>query len=113
MTKNIDQHEVFWLARYAHNTLAPLYAEAQEFEPSLSFGIDLGFNHADAAFHRENNICAYAHWKREGMLHFTSGITDKAGVDAVAKVIQKFIDKERAAVIDALNATYTKAGATK
>ena len=39
----LTDHDVFWLARYAHNTLAPLFAEVKAIEPSLRFSIELAF----------------------------------------------------------------------
>lgn len=95
MNKQINDHEVFWLARYAHNTLAPLLKEAREYEPSMDFTIQMAFCNEDSPFHKYSHIVVSSHWKRDGMFHLSTTLTDKGGVDHVASNVRDFIAKEQ------------------
>jgi len=82
-TKN-SSHDIFWLARYAHNTLAPVFAQAKTVEPSLQFQIKITFADEDSKFSKENHITVASHWGRDGMFQLSSWLRTKADVDRFA-----------------------------
>jgi len=78
-----NPNDTFWLARYAHNKLAPLFAQAKAIEPSLMFAIDLTFAD-EGSQHRGNHISVASHWDREGMFQMSWWIFTKAELDRFA-----------------------------
>lgn len=85
-------HEVFWLARYAHNTLAPLFAEVKAIEPSIRFSIEMAFQNPDRP-HTRGSINVYGHWDRESMFLYQTQLGTKAAIDKLALQIKDKIDK--------------------
>ena len=78
-----NPNDTFWLARYAHTQLAPLFAQAKAIEPSLMFAIHLNFADAESAFHGDH-VNVYAHWDREGMFQYSTWLRTKDDVDRFA-----------------------------
>ena len=95
-----NPNDTFWLARYAHNTLAPLIEAAKQYEPSISLHIELTFDIERSYRAAGSFLTVRAHWDRKQplMLLRTSDLTTKEGVDKVAAEVQKFIDTEQAAL---------------
>jgi hypothetical protein len=91
-------HDVFWLARYAHNTLDPLVKAAKQYDPTIQWSIELVFADKDSHFAKDNHIDLKAHWKRDRpiMLFQSTHRYTKADVDAVAAKVQAFIDAQQA-----------------
>jgi hypothetical protein len=84
-TKN-SSHDIFWLARYAHNKTAPLIEQAKAIEPSIMFSIHITFAD-EGTVYDGNNIGIYSHWDRDGMFQYSTWLRTKADVDRfVAKV---------------------------
>jgi hypothetical protein len=84
---NSNPNDTFWLARYAHNQLEPLFDQAKAIEPTLSFHIEINFADEDSKFGSENYVSINAHWDRGGMFQSSSWLRDKADADRfVAKV---------------------------
>lgn len=100
MKKIASAHDVFWLARYAHNTLEPLITAAKQYDPTIQWSIELVFADKDSHFAKDNHIDLKAHWKRDRpiMLFQSTHRHTKADVDAVAALVQAFIDAEQAAL---------------
>lgn len=95
--KTITDHEVFQLARYAHNTLAPLVDEARQYEPSVTLHIEMSFCNEDSPHHNYNNVGVNSHWKRGGMFHQGICLTTAGEVDDIAKKVRDFITTEQQA----------------
>jgi hypothetical protein len=95
ITHDIDPHEVFWLAKYAHNRIAPLIRAAKQFEPSTTLHIEMSFCDEEGPFHKQNHIGISSHWKRDGMLLQSGLLLTKEDVDRVANNVQRFIDEEQ------------------
>ncbi|WP_346924636.1 hypothetical protein [uncultured Arthrobacter sp.] len=91
MTTPTD-HDVFWLARYAYNTLAPLIAEAKSIEPSIRFSLEMRFPNTET-HHGDGSIAAYAHWDRDDMFLYTPAQRTKADIDKLADVLRGKVDK--------------------
>lgn len=83
----MNDNEVFWLARYAHNTLAPLFKEAQAIEPSIKYTIEMHFYNPEVRF--TGSIGVYAHWDRPGMFLHTLSQKSKADIDTVARSLRE------------------------
>lgn len=98
MSNNLNAHEVFWLARYAHNTLAPLIKAAQQYEPSIRLSIVSRFDSQASNQAIDNSIEAVAHWGRPGMFFMSGVIRDKNQLAHWAAKVQTFIDTEQAAL---------------
>jgi hypothetical protein len=81
-------HDIFWLARYAHNTLAPVFAQAKAIEPSLQFQIEITFADEDSKFSHENHITIASHWGRDGMFQYSTWLRTKADVDRFAAKVE-------------------------
>lgn len=81
-TKN-NPNEIFWLARYAHNQVAPLIEQAKEVEPSLHFNVQINFTAGHPVF-KGNHLGVFVHWDRDGMFQYEPVLRDKAAVDAFA-----------------------------
>jgi hypothetical protein len=94
-------HDVFWLARHAHNTLAPLITAAQQYEPSINLHIEMNFCDANSPFSKNNSIGVDSHWKRGGMFHQGIQITTQAQIARIAAKVQDFIDAEQAKLEEA------------
>lgn len=88
----LTDHDVFWLARYAHNTLAPLFAEAQQVEPTTKFDIDMNFHNPSAEL-ADGYINIYGHWKRDGMFLYSTRSHSTADIDKLAVKIRADIEK--------------------
>lgn len=101
-----NPNDIFWLARYAHNTVAPLIAEAQQYEKSISFKIELRFASADGSYPKTDAVNVLGFWERDRPLMFLheNGLTTKEAVDKVAAKVQEFINAEQAAIVVALPA---------
>jgi len=84
-------HDVFWLARYAHNTLDPLLRQARELEPSLSFGIEMLFNTEACPFTKTHHLIINSHWNRGGMFIQTTTIRTPEQIDALAGKVGDWI----------------------
>lgn len=93
-----NPNRMFWLARYAHNTLDPLLKQAKEFEPSLHWTIELNFADQDSRHYKYNFININAFWSRDGMFLYETHLVLSENVDRVARKVQAFIDKESAKV---------------
>lgn len=89
---NLTANEVFRLARYAYNTLAPLFAEVKTIEPSLQFSIDLTFADQDSRFQKDNHIQIDAHWNRGGMFLSSGHLHTQQDVDTLAVRIRTGLD---------------------
>lgn len=87
--KTLTDHEVFWLARYAHNTLAPLFAEVKTLEPSIRFSIEMVFANPDRS-HTEGSIEVRGHWDRRDPVMFLQRghLSAKADIDQLAEVVK-------------------------
>lgn len=103
---NLSDHDVFWLARYAHNTLAPLIKAAQQYEPSVTHSIEMAFDHADAPYHKQPHLTIYVRAQNQPhtILARDYVSTSTADIDRVAETVQTFIDKEQAALEAAADA---------
>jgi len=96
-------HDVFWLARYAHNQLAPLFEQAKLVEPTTSFNIIMNFGDVEAYSYRENSLEVYSHWGRDGMFQMTTRLKNKAALDLFIAKLRKDVEKLQAdALADAL-----------
>lgn len=87
-TPKDNAHDTFWLGRYAHNKLAPLFAQAKTIEPSLMFMISLTFADEESAYNG-NHVSVYAHWDRDGMFQYSSFLRTAADVDRLATKIRE------------------------
>ena len=98
-TKQLSGHDVFWLARHAHNVLDPLIKVAQTYEPSIIFKIEMRFDCIGGNNKPLSNaVEVMAHWDRGGMFFMSELLRDKSGLDRWAKFIRDFCDKEQAAL---------------
>jgi hypothetical protein len=86
-------HDVFWLARYAHNQLAPLFAQAEAIEPTLHFTIGLIFADKDLAVYEGNHISVNSHWDRDGMFQWSPWLRTKDDVDRFAAKVTDDVAK--------------------
>ena len=86
--KNLTNHELFWLASYAHNTLAPLYAELKTIEPSIQNAVKIEFADAESCYFKNNFISVDCHWGRDGMFLQESHLTTKADIDKLASKVK-------------------------
>lgn len=86
MKTNTD-HEVFWLARYTHNTLAPLIAEAKAIEPSIRLSIELAFANPSKPF-THGHVNVYAHWDRDKMFLYDMRHRTKVDIDKLADQVK-------------------------
>lgn len=85
MTSNQSSaHYIFWLARYAHNTLAPILNQAKVIEPSIQFQIDMTFADAESVHSWAPHISVSSHWSRDGMFQMSSWLESKADIDRFA-----------------------------
>ena len=91
-------HDVFWLARYAHNTIDPLIKAAQQYDPSISLNVGMDFAHDKSPFTKEFSVAVTAHWERPLMFLQSYGLTTTAQIDRVAATVQEFIDAEQAKI---------------
>jgi len=82
-------HDIFWLARYAHNKLAPLFAEVKTLEPQIRFSIEMVFANPDRPY-TEGFVTVYGHWTRKEPLMFLSASRQhsKADIDLVAELVR-------------------------
>jgi hypothetical protein len=98
MNKIESAHDVFWLARYAHNTLDPLFKAAKQYDPTIQWSIELTFADKDSQYAKSNHVTLRAHWAREQpiMLFQVPHLYDKGGVDGAAAKLQAWIDAEQA-----------------
>lgn len=90
----LTDHEVFWLARYAHNTLAPVVAEARKYAPSIQFDIEMSFCTEDSPFHKVNHVTVWVRAKGQphsSVAHETV-MTTRAQVDALVERVRAKID---------------------
>lgn len=79
----MNPNDIFWLARYAHNQTAPLFAQAKAIEPSIHTSIQISFASEEVPGGRESSINVYAHWGRDGMFLYAACLKDKAAVDGL------------------------------
>ena len=96
MKKIESAHDVFWLARYAHNTLDPLIKAAKQYDPSIWFKTELVFGRVTTWNPTGFEVNIAAHWDGPLMFLHELGLTTKAQVDKVAAKVQEFIDAEQA-----------------
>jgi hypothetical protein len=92
---NLTDPEVFWLARYAHNKLAPLFKEAKAIEPSLRFSIELRFHNPNKEF-AEGRVAVFGHWDRTttpAMFLYSTRNETKADIDQLAVQVKADIDR--------------------
>ena len=82
-----NPNDMFWLARYAHNTLAPIFAEAKAIEPTLTYSIQLTFADVESV-HNGDHLGVYAHWDRDGMFQYSPWLRTKGEVDFFADKVQ-------------------------
>jgi hypothetical protein len=88
----MNNHEVFWLARYAHNTISPLIKEAQETDPTIRFSIEMRFENANTEF-GDGRVSLFAHWgRKEGMFLYSTWNTSKEDIDNAAAQVRRNID---------------------
>lgn len=87
-----NPNDVFWLARYAFNTLNPLVEEAKAIEPSIQFHLELGFADADSEFQKDNHVNCVSHWGRDGMFFQTWHHQTKSDIDALAKKVRAKVE---------------------
>lgn len=84
----MNDHEVFWLARHAHNTLAPLIKDAQEVDPSIRLSIEMRFENPNVEF-GGGRVSAYGHWARkDGMFIYSTWITSKENIAQLAAEVR-------------------------
>lgn len=95
---NLTAHDIFFLARMAHNTLDPLFKAARQYEPSVFPRIEMDFGGTDGPYHGYHHITIVSHWKREGMFLQSVALTSKDDIDKVAAKVQVFIDAEQAKI---------------
>ena len=95
-------HDVFWLARYAHNTIDPLITAAQQYDPSATLENQMSFCHADSPHFGQSHLTIIVRAKSQPnriMAYSTSRlITTPEQVDAEATKVQAFIDAEQAKI---------------
>ena len=87
-TPKDNAHDTFWLGRYAHNKLAPLFTQAKAIEPSIQFIIELTFADKESMYSKENHINVASHWSRDGMFQMSSWLRDKDDVDRFAAKVK-------------------------
>lgn len=88
----LNDHEVFWLARYAHNKLAPLFKEAKTVDLTTKFNIEMRFQNPDTK-HQVGSIMVISHWDRGGMFQYTDNLHTKADIDKLVIKIKADIEK--------------------
>lgn len=101
MKKIGSAHDVFWLARHAHNILDPLFREARQFDSTIHFILNLNFADEHPVY-KSNSVGVYAHWAKEGMFIYQPHLYTTADVDKVAAKVQEFICSEQVAIAAAL-----------
>jgi hypothetical protein len=99
--KIASAHDVFWLARHAHNTLDPLFKEARQSEPTIHFILNLNFA-AEHPVYKADSLGIMGHWDKEGMFIFQPRLHTPEDVAKVAAKIQEFICSEQAATVATL-----------
>lgn len=82
-------HDIFWLARYAHNTLNPLFEQAKSIEPSIQWSTDITFGHEAAVYAKQIKMTVSSHWGRDNMFQMTGWLVTKADVDQFAAKLAK------------------------
>lgn len=92
----LTDHEVFWLARYAHNRLAPLFAELKTIEPSIYTSIEMRFPDKDSVYASLNGVQVSVHWAREPMFLQSAPLVSTADIDELAAEVRADIEKLRA-----------------
>lgn len=93
---NSNANDLFWLARYAHNTLAPLFNEAKAIVPTIQFHIELNFADADSAHNKYNSLNVASHWSRSDMFVHSICNQTKADIDQLAERVRADVDKLKA-----------------
>jgi len=85
----LSDHEVFWLARYAHNQLAPLFAEVKALDSSIRFSIEMVFANPDRPY-TEGHLEVRGHWARNKPVMFLQKghLFTKADIDQLAQVVK-------------------------
>lgn len=91
-----NHNDIFWLARYAYNTINPLVEEAKAVEPSTTLYLELGFGHEYGAHHKFCRLGANVHWSRDGMLAMSTSMENKTEVDLFAKNLRVKVDRLKA-----------------
>lgn len=91
-------HDVFWLARYAHNTIHPLIKAAQQYDPSIRLGIELRFEEKFTWLPNGACLNIISHWDGRLMFLHENWLTSKTQVDKAAAKVQEFIDAEQAKI---------------
>lgn len=95
MNVHQNPNDLFWLARYAHNTLAPLIEVAKQYEPSIHLKIEMEFTEGHKVY-QGNSLGIMGHWVRTDMFMYRPFSTTKDDVDRAAKFIREWIDTEQA-----------------
>lgn len=81
--RDLKPQEVFWLARYAHNKLSPVFDRVREKEPSAREGIDMGFDQPGFG-QGFMHVTVKCHWARAGMFSHDICLTTSDEVDRLA-----------------------------
>lgn len=87
-TSNNNPNDIFWLARYAHNKTAPLFAKAKAIEPTVCSAIEMFFAEPGAQYHGDNAIEVKAWWNRDGMFQMSNRLKSQADVDRFAAKLE-------------------------
>lgn len=101
MSKNMTDHELFWLARYAHNTLSPLFSELRKIEPSIHVTIASVFTTKDSLYNLLGGVSVDVHWARDSMFLQSSGHSSKEDIDRLAVRVKADIENLKLEVVAA------------
>lgn len=101
---NENPNDTFWLARHAHNVLAPLIEAARQYEPGIHYGIILRFDVEQTYRRAGSYLEIHAHWTRPSMLLHESNLITTQQIAAVAAKVQTFIDAEQVKLEEAEDA---------
>lgn len=106
MNTELTSHDIFWLARYAHNTLAPLVKLARDYEPSFTFSVGMNFDHPDAPYLKYHHLDIYvrAEGQSNTILTSTHAATTTDQIDGLAAKVRDFIQTSQAALEAAADA---------
>ena len=93
-----NPNDMFWLARYAHNQLAPLFAQAKAIEPTIEVSIEMTFADEESKFSKDSHIGVNSHWARDGMFQHSTWMRTQADVDFFAAKLAADVAKLAAQV---------------
>ncbi|MCW2132931.1 hypothetical protein [Arthrobacter sp. VKM Ac-2550] len=86
MTTKTTAHDLFWLARYAYNTLNPAVQELREVVPSARFSIDLKFDNRQ--YSKPTHLTIAVFWDREGMVEHGIVLTTTDQIDRSVETVR-------------------------